>query len=364
MSSMPQASDPAKTGPEEVVLGVDTHKGFHVAAVLSLLGQVLGVQSFPTTARGYRQLLAWARRFGAVCRAGVEGTGSYGKALTRQLHAAGVTVVEVNRPDRADRRRRGKTDTLDAENAARAVLSGRAAATAKTSDGQIEMLRLFKLAKGSAVKARTQALNQLKTIIITTDPELRDQLRGLTTTKLVQHCAALPTESATDITTAARYTLRLLARRVQELTVEITDLDRHLTATVTAHTPELLDQPGIGPDCAAQLLLTVGDNPDRLRSEAAFAALCGASPIEASSGNTQRHRLNRGGDRHANAALYLIVLTRLRHCPRTRAYVARRTTEGKTKRDIIRSLKRYIARDIYKIITGTRQPAEPLPAAA
>ncbi|NYE69123.1 IS110 family RNA-guided transposase [Microlunatus parietis] len=362
---MPQSPVHSQPGPDpagEVVLGVDTHKDFHVAVVLSLLGQVLGTRSFRTTAAGYRALLAWAQSLGVVRRAGVEGTGSYGKALTRQLLAAGVAVVEVNQPDRAERRRRGKTDAIDAEAAARAVLSGRATATAKTGNGQVEMLRMFKLARESAVKARTQTLNQLKTMIITADPELRDQLTGLTTPKLVRHCAGLPDQPVTDITAAARYTLRLLARRVQQLTAEITDLARQLKATVTALAPALLQQQGIGPDHAAQLLITAGDNPDRLRSEAAFAALCGVSPIQASSGNTTRHRLNRGGDRHANSALYLIVVCRLRHCPATRAYTARRTADGKSKRDIIRCLKRYIARDIHKIITGALRPAEPAPA--
>ncbi|MFC7626112.1 IS110 family transposase [Microlunatus sp. GCM10028923] len=362
---MPYSADhsqPAPASAEEVVLGVDTHKDFHVAVVLSVLGTVLGSRSFRTTAVGYRALLAWAQTFGLVRRAGVEGTGSYGKALTRQLLAAGVAVVEVNQPDRAERRRRGKSDEIDAEAAARAVLSGRAAATAKTGDGRVEMLRLFKLAKESAVKARTQAINQIKAMIITAEAELRDELAGLTTTKLLRHCAGLPDQPVTDGTTAARYTLRLLARRVQQLTAEITDLGRQLDATVTALAPELLQQQGIGPDHAAQLLITAGDNPDRLHTEAAFAALCGASPVQASSGNTNRHRLNRGGDRQANSALYRIVLTRLRHCPATRAYTARRTADGKSKRDIIRRLKRYIARDVHKIITKALRPAEPTPA--
>ncbi|WP_152361780.1 IS110 family transposase [Microlunatus speluncae] len=362
---MPQSSDHSQPdGPPEVILGVDTHKEFHVAAVLSQLGTVLGTRSFPTTIRGFRRLLSWSRGFGVVGRAGVEGTGTFGKALTRHLRTAGIVVIEVNQPDRADRRRRGKTDTLDAEAAARAVVSGRATATAKSSDGPVEMLRLFKLAKESAIKSRTQTINQMKSVVISADPELRDELTAMTTAKLVRHCASLPDQPAIDVSTAARYTLRLLARRVQELSSQITDLKRCLTVTVTRHAPTLLDQKGIGPDNAAQLLITAGDNPDRLHTEAAFAALCGSSPVQASSGNTRRLRLNRGGDRAANSALYLIVITRLRWCPRTRDYVTRRTTEGLSKRDIIRCLKRYIARDVYKIITQPRQPPNPLPIAA
>jgi transposase len=279
----------------------------------------------------------------------VEGTGSYGAALTRFLRRNQVTVIEVNRPDRAARRRHGKTDIVDAVAAARAVLSKRASTIAKTADGPVEMLRMFRLARASAVKARTQAVNQLKAVIVNTDPALRETLTGLTRTALIRHCASLPDTTPTDAVTAARYTLRRLAMRIQALTAEERELQRRITAVLNTHAPQLLQRHGIGPDSAAALLITAGDNPDRLHSEASFAALCGVSPIEASSGKTRRRRLNRGGDRRANAALYHIALTRSRD-QRTRDYLDRRTTQGRTRREAIRCLKRYIAREIYHLI--------------
>jgi transposase len=355
MASMPQpvADDQDDHSPaEEIVLGVDTHSEVHVAVVLSTLGARLGSTNFPATAAGYRALLAWAGTLGVLRRAGVEGTGSYGAALARHLQAAGVQVIEVNAADKATRRRRGKTDTLDAEAAARAVLSGRATGSAKTGTGPVEMLRMFKLAKASAVKARTQTIHQLKAVLVTADPALREALSGLTNTMLIRRCAQLELITPDDVTSAAIYTLRLLARRILQLSEEIHDLVHRITDTITTHCPTLLTRRGIGPDNAATLLITVGDNPDRLRSEASFAALCGVNPLEASSGKTSRRRLNRGGDRQANAALYRITLSRLRWDTRTRNYLARRITEGKTRRETIRCLKRYIAREIYQIITS------------
>jgi transposase len=329
--------------------------------VLSTLGARLGSTNFPATAAGYRALLAWAGTLGVLRRAGVEGTGSYGAALARHLQAAGVQVIEVNAADKATRRRRGKTDTLDAEAAARAVLSGRATGSAKTGTGPVEMLRMFKLAKASAVKARTQTIHQLKAVLVTADPALREALSGLTNTMLIRRCAQLELTTPDDVTSAAIYTLRLLARRILQLSEEIHDLVHRITDTITTHCPTLLTRRGIGPDNAATLLITVGDNPDRLRSEASFAALCGVNPLEASSGKTSRRRLNRGGDRQANAALYRITLSRLRWDVQTRNYLARRITEGKTRRETIRCLKRYIAREIYQIITS---PPDAEPSAA
>jgi transposase len=352
--SMPQPAQPDHNTTDEVILGVDTHKDIHVAAVITALGAVAASHSFPTTRAGYHQLLTWARTFGTLRRAGVECTGSYGAALTRHLQAAGITVIEVNQSDKATHRRRGKTDTIDAQAAARAVLSGRATATAKTGDGPVEMLRMFKLAKSSAIKSRTQAINQLKAVLVAADPTLREALSGLSTPILIRHCAQLPAGAPSDATSAATWTLRLLARRILELTGEIDDLNQQLTRAVNQHTAKLLARPGVGPDCAAALLITAGDNPERLGSEASYAALCGASPVQVSSGKTARLRLNRGGDRQANAALYRIALSRLRWDPQTRAYLARRIAQGKTRREALRCLKRYIAREIYQIITQPR----------
>ena len=364
MPSMPEpVSDDQddNSAAEEIVLGVDTHKDIHVAAVITSLGVLRESTPFPATAAGYQALLAWAGTFGVLRRAGVECTGSYGAALARHLRAAGVEVIEVNQPDKATRRRQGKTDTLDAASAARAVLSGRASGSAKAGDGPVEMLRMFKLAKSSAIKARTQTINQLKAVLVAADPQLRETLAGLSNLRLIRRCAQLNIDTPQDATSAAAYTLRLLARRILTLTDEIRELEHQITTAITSHTPHLLTRRGIGPDNAAALLIAAGDNPDRLRSEASFAALCGVSPLEASSGKTSRRRLNRGGDRQANSALYRIALSRLRWDTRTRDYLNRRTTEGKTRREAIRCLKRYIAREIYQIITS---PPETQPSAA
>jgi transposase len=363
MPSMPEpvSDDQDNSAAEEIVLGVDTHKDIHVAAVITSLGVLRESMKFPATAAGYQALLAWAGTFGVLRRAGVECTGSYGAALARHLRAAGVEVIEVNQPDKATRRRQGKTDTLDAVSAARAVLSGRASGSAKAGDGPVEMLRMFKLAKSSAIKARTQTINQLKAVLVAADPQLRETLAGLSNLRLIRRCAQLNIDTPQDATSAAAYTLRLLARRILTLTDEIRELEHQITTAITSHTPQLLTRRGIGPDNAAALLIAAGDNPDRLRSEASFAALCGVSPLEASSGKTSRRRLNRGGDRQANSALYRIALSRLRWDARTRDYLTRRITEGKTRREAIRCLKRYIAREIYQIITS---PPETQPSAA
>ncbi|MET7401036.1 IS110 family transposase [Dactylosporangium sp. NPDC005572] len=335
---------------------MDTHKDVHAAALTSH-GAMLATASFPTTITGYQQLLSWAHGFGDTVVAGVEGTGSWGAGLTRFLRSEGITVIEVNRPNRAMRRRWGKSDTVDAEAAARAVISGQATVVPKTADGSMEAMRYFKLAKDSAVKSRTQAINQLKGVLVNGDPALREQLTGLSTRAQVRHCANLEPAAAGAAITASRRTLRLLAQRIEHLTTEIRELERLITAEVQAAAPKLLDLFGVGHDSAATLLIAAGDNPDRLTGEASFAALCGVSPIEHLSGKTQRRRLNRGGNRQANAALFRIALTRLRADPRTRAYVQRRTTDGRSTRDILRCLERYIAREIFKVMTATGMPA-------
>ena len=348
---------------EEVILGVDTHNDTHVAAVITVLGALLDTRAFPTTTAGYTDMVNWARRHGRLRRAGVEGTSSHGTALTRHLHCDGVQVIEVNRPDRAVRRRRGKTDAIDAENAARAVLSGQATGLAKSGDGAVEMIRMFKIAKDSAVKARTQAINQLKAVLVRADPTLRESLSGLGRVALIRACADLPISTEHSTHAATTTVLRSLARRVLALTDETRALQQQMHTAIAARAPQLLDKHGVGPDTAAALLITAGDNPDRLTNQAAFAALCGVNPIEASSGKTTRHRLNRGGDRRANSALYTIVLTRLGRDQRTRDYVTKRSSEGKSTKEIIRCLKRYVAREIFPLITAALPPAPtPTPA--
>ncbi|MEU4173353.1 IS110 family transposase [Streptomyces sp. NPDC026665] len=355
ITSLPRPTLPAQSeeaSAEDVILGVDTHKDVHVATVVTVLGVLLAHQEFPVTAAGYRQLLSWAGSFGALRRAGVESTGSDGAALTRFLNQQNIQVVEVNQPDRALRRKRGKTDAVDAEAAARAVLSGRADVTPKTGQGPAADMRVLRLAKESAVKARTQAKNQLKAVLLGVEPELREALSNLTNTALIATCADLP--EADD---AAVFTLRLLARRIQQLTAEVKELGRRVTKAVQCCRPQLLDIVGVGPVSAAALLIAAGDNSERLASEASFAALRGVSPVEQSSGKTQRRRLNRGGNQQANAALSRIVVTRLRRDARTRLYLERRTKQGMSKREIIRCLKRYVAREIYCHIQLAPAPA-------
>ncbi|MCX4671134.1 transposase [Streptomyces sp. NBC_01381] len=274
----------------EAVLGVDTHRDAHVAAVLSVNGVVLATDEFPATAAGYRDLLKWARKSGVVRRAGVEGTGSYGASLSRYLLAQGVDVLDVNRMDRADRRRRGKSDPLDAQNAARAVLSGRARARAKAGDGPVQVARMYELTKVSAVKARTQAINQLKAVLITADPALREELAGLGNAELFRTCAGFADLSSHEeagegsVLQATRITLGLLAGRVGQLSGQIREVDARLARLVESHAPQLLEVVGIGPDTAVALLIAAGDNPERLGREASFAALCGVSPVERSRG--------------------------------------------------------------------------------
>jgi transposase len=360
MTPRQRSTHSTSTGPPargEVVLGVDTHGEVHVAAVLCPLGQILGTKSFPATAVGYRRLLAWARKLGTVRRAGVEGTGTFGAGLSRYLLAQHVQVFEVNRPDRSARRLLGKSDPLDAQAAARAVLSGCARARAKTGDGPVQSARMFKIAKDSAVKARTQAINQLKAVLVVADPPLRERLSDLGNRELFRTCARISPLDGDDgggdedaVAQATRITLRLLAERIEQLTRQIDELNQRLTELVERHAPQLLVPVGIGPDSAVTILITMGDNPERLSTEASFAALCGVSPIEYSSGRQSSRRLNHGGDRQANAALHRIVFTRLRHDPRTQAYYERRTQEGKTRREIIRCLKRYAAREVFNLV--------------
>lgn len=332
--------------------GVDTHKDSHVAALLDETGSLVGSASFPTSRVGYRQLLDWLGSAGTVARVGVEGTGSYGAGICRYLTGAGVEVVEVCRPDRSDRRRRGKSDVLDAAAAADAARSGQRVSIPKSRDGAVESVRVLRLDRASAVQARTKAVQLLRQLIITAPDQLRDQIRHLTKMELIHHCAAWRPDSGdvADPTVATRIALRSLARRYLHLDEEIHDLDGLLTPLVEQLAPQLTAQLGIGPETAGQLLVTCGDNPDRLHSEAAFAMLCGVAPLPASSGATQRHRLNRGGDRQANRAVHVIAITRKRCDPRTQAYLSKKTVEGHRSREATRSLKRLIAREIYYLL--------------
>lgn len=356
MTSMTMISGPV-TG------GVDTHGQTHHAAVIDQVGRQLGDREFPADPAGYRALLGWLGGHGSLERVGVEGTGAYGAGLARSLRAQGVTLVEVDRPDRKTRRAKGKSDPIDAYAAARAALNGSATGTPKTRDGRVEAIRVLRVARSGAVKARTQATNQLKALVLTGPADLREALRGLPTVTLIETCARLrpgargPELAAlTDPAAATKTALRQLARRHQHLSQEIAELDADILALVTAAAPALLALRGVGPEVAGALLGTAGDNPVRLRSESALAHCCGVAPIPASSGRTDRHRLNRGGDRAANHALYVIVLSRLRYDERTQKYMARRTAQGLSKKEIIRCLKRYVLREVYAALLTTTTP--------
>lgn len=343
----------------EVTAGIDTHADTHTAAAVDSTGRALGTAQFPTTTAGYSALLSWLRSFGTLVLVGIEGTGAYGAGLACHLTEQGVAMVEVDRPDRKARRRAGKSDPIDARAAALAALSRRQTGVPKARDGAVEALRTLRVARRVAIAHRADLQRRLKALLVTAPDALRAELRELPTNELLATCAGLRPDRTrlADPTQACKLTLRTLARRHRDLSAEITELDTVIEPLIAAIHPTLLEVFGVGPDIAGQLLVTAGANHDRLRSEAAFAMLCGAAPIPASSGRTHRHRLNRGGDRDANCALWRITISRLRHDPRTQAYMTRRSTEGLSKTEIIRCLKRFIAREIYYVLN---KPSAPL----
>jgi transposase len=329
--------------------GVDTHGRTHHAAAIDGAGRPLGDAEFAATAAGYAALLAWLAAFGRLVQVGVEGTGTYGAGLARHLTTQSIEVIEVDRPDRKTRRRQGKSDPIDAIAAARAVLAGTATGAPKTRTGPVEAIRALRVARRGAVKARTAALNQLHGLLTSAPEPLRADLTGLTTTQLTSRCAGfrIDADRLLQPLMATKAALRAIARRVQALDQEIALADARLRPAVTTVAPRTAALFGAGPDVAGQLLATAGDNPHRLRSEAALAHLAGISPLPASSGRTDRHRLNRGGDRAANHAIHRIVLCRMRYDRRTHAYVTRRTAQGLSKKEIMRCLKRYVVREVH-----------------
>ena len=335
--------------------GVDTHLEFHVAAAVDANGGVLGVDTFDVTTAGYRRLVAWLAGFGEIVKVGVEGTGSYGAGLARHLAGKGIDVVEVDRPNRQARHRAGKTDAVDAIAAARAALTGTATGLPMSRTGTIEAIRVITVARRSAGDEWISILNQMRHLVFCAPDQIRARFLDLSPIKLVRTAAALkPRRSSGDIvryTTLA--TLRELGRRALFVRDQKMRLAAEMRPLIRQVAPELLAIDGVGFDVAARLLIAAGDNPHRIRSEAAWAHLCGVAPISVSSGKIQRHRLNRGGNRQANSAIYRIMLTRMAHDERTRAYIARRTAEGKTMGEIARMLKRYIAREVYKALPTT-----------
>lgn len=332
-----------------ITVGIDAHKDTHWVVVLDEHGMRVRDKQFPTTMAGYQALLGWVAQFGLVDRVGIESTGSYAAGLTRFLSARELTVVEVNTPHPHTRAKKGKDDATDAEAAARKVIAGDATATPKTTTGAIESIRLLRVARESAVKARSAALVQLQDVLITAPGHVRESISGKAGRGKVAQCAKLRPDHTqiSDPAQAAKATLRALGRRIEALDHEIDTLDSDLDTLVAATAPTLITRLGIGTGHAGQLLVTAGQNIDRLHSEAAFARLCGAAPIPVSSGKTHRMRLHRGGDRQANRALHMIAVCRLRYDPRTIAYMTKRLSEGLSKKDALRCLKRFIAREVF-----------------
>ena len=338
-----------------IVGGVDTHADQHVAAVIDANGGVLGIESFPADESGFEALLGWLGSHGEIQVVGVEGTGSWGVGLARFLHDHEIMVVEVDRPNRQNRRRVGKSDPTDAVAVARAALSGSASVTPKTRNGPVEQMRILMVARRSARSQRIETLNQLRHLIFTAPDTVRSRFKDRPKTGLVSEVAKLrPRKGSDPVLYTTQVTMRGLARRIQHLNSETKALDVMLTELVANTAPSLVSLYGVGTDTAASLLVAAGDNPDRLHSERSWAHLCGVSPIPAGSGKTDgRHRLNRGGDRQANAAFYRIVLTRMSSDPETKTYVARRRDEGKNTAEIMRCLKRYVARETFKHLPRT-----------
>jgi transposase len=340
------------TSSRRVVIGADTHLDtIHLAAITDT-GQLLGDAEFRTNPTGYWAGICWARSFGEVLTAGVEGTSSYGAGFTQALQANNIHVVEVNRPDRSARRRHGKSDPLDAYSAARAVLAGGALAVPK--DPQTGALKALLVARRGAIKARTAAIQQIKDLLVTGPAELRERYRRYPTTlRLVEALARCrPTAHQDPASVSVLIACKALSQRIQFLEHQADELTAEVDALTTAANPALRAAFGVGPDTAAQLLITAGTNADRLRSEAAFARLAGVAPVPASSGKTTRHRLSRSGDRAANNALHRIALVRWSHDPRTRDYAVRQLAAGRSKKDVLRLLKRAIAREMFKHLTA------------
>lgn len=335
---------------KQLILGVDTHLDIHVAVLINSIGQTVSDAEFPTTPNGYQKLLRWCRSFGILQKAGVEGTGTYGAGLYRFFDKQQIPVFEVNRPNRLKRRLQGKSDTTDAENAARAILAGEAKAIPKKQNGTVEALRFLIVTRRGAVKGKTQAINQIRALLVTAPDEIRKQYLQVSPQACIKACRGIISLGETPLLEALALSLILLANRWQSFTTELKQIDKRIKVLTKRAAPSLLEQYGVGPYVAATLLVTAGDNPERLKSEASFAALCGVSPKEASSGKTIRHRLNRGGSREANNALWTVSLIRMRSDPRTQKYVERRTIEGRSTKEIQRCLKRYIAREVFPVI--------------
>ena len=350
--------------PDGIIVGVDTHKHVHVAVAITQVGARVASCEVAANRDGYEALLHWARALGAVHAVAIEGTGSYGAGLASFLRRNALRVVEVSHCDRRRRRTAGKSDTVDAESAARSALAGTATAIPKSADGAAEMVRQIKIARDTAVTAKSAAIIALKTILVNAPSELREVLDPLSDRTLLVRCTRLIPGAMADVTAAVKHAIRALATRWRVLAEEIDAHDAALDLLTAVAVPTLRAAFGIGPNAAAEMLIVAGDNPSRIRSEAAFAKLVGVCPIPASSGMNTRYRLFRGGHRQANAALYRIVIVRIQWHQPTQDYLARRTRDGLSKKDIIRCRKRYVAREVFAALRRDHAAQLPLRAAA
>lgn len=332
----------------KVIAGIDTHTDTHHVAVITETGVHIADKEFLAVSSGYQKIIKFITGFGQALAVGVEGTGSYGAELCRVLTKEGFQVLEVMRPNRQGRRLKGKSDPLDAYQAAESALAGRGTATPKARDGAVEALRVLRAERSTAMRARVAVMNQVQSILISAPEPLRAKFRGLSSAALLITLEKTrPAGDMSEPSNAIAAALKRLAVRYRALHQELALIETELDAILTIHAPMLRDLHGVGTDVASQLLVTVGDNPERIGTEAEFAALVGVAPIPASSGKTTRHRLSRGGDRQANKAIHHVALVRMTSDTRTKSYVARRRAEGKTTKEIMRCLKRYIAREIY-----------------
>lgn len=339
--------------PTHLAAGVDTHADTHTLAILTAQGVQKLTQTFTADAAGYRDLIATLDQAGPVAVVGVEGTNSYGAGLTRALVAAGYRVQEVLRPARQTRRMSGKSDPIDAVEAARSVLADHHVSDAKDTTTPAEALRFMLTARTRLMNVSVALSNSVRSLLVTAPDAVREKYRGQATPALIKHLAASRPHPGTDsVEESAAVSLRILARAHQQARDEAADLEARMRQLLATHYPNVLAIYGAGTIVAAQLVVTAGGNPHRIRNEAAFASLCGAAPIPASSGRTNRHRLNRGGDRRGNTALHRIALIRMQRDARTQAYVERRRAEGKTTPEILRCLKRAIAREAYRALTA------------
>jgi transposase len=342
-------SQAAGADKQDVVGGVDTHADTIHAAAIDTVGRSLGDAEFPTTPAGYARALAFLASFGSLVLIGIEGTSSYGSGIARAAVGAGIPVREVTRPDRAHRRMRGKSDPIDAYQAAHAALSGRAHAAPKSA--AVDAIRALHISRRSAVKAKTAAINQIHQLLITAPDAVREKYRALNDERLIGALSGCRPGTQEPTAAAVLRALKALAQRHRFLAEQAEDLQDQLTDLIRAENPHLLSLRGVGPISAAQLLITAGGNPERLRSEASFAALCGTAPVPASSGRTTRHRLSRGGDRAANHALHTIAVSRMTCHPPTKQYLTRQRDNGRSDKEILRLLKRALVREIYRSLT-------------